>query len=368
MFKHIYSGALSWYIYQRYFIKKEKSWKSRVNAISAHNLFSKTYSTKESDPVPVFFTYDGLGDQLLLIAAAKLYFQTTGYRLVVAGTRPELFLEEEGIIFFDLASSRFLEKFASKTCSSLLPFKGWNFELNFISGALFSNRQGKTHIGWSKTHILENCLAKLGLSGVIDLDSVELSLGESLPRPKYSNYICIISGGAMPYKTIPHNLAQEVVEKLIENYTIIQIGLKSDPPLQNCIDLREKISIPELAQLLRNAKAYIGPIGGLMHLARFVRCPSVVLLTGEPESFIGYTQNINLHSCFPCHLCSDLVINPIHDTCPHNFSCIKRGFTANQIIEAVHKLQKSRLPQLVQIPKPPLRTPGISELLAEFNH
>lgn len=148
---------------------------------------------------------------------------------------------------------------------------------------------------------------------------------------------------------------------------IIQIGLKSDPPLKNSIDLREKISIPELAQLLRNAKAYIGPIGGLMHLARFVRCPSVVLLTGEPEAFIGYSQNINLQSNFPCSLCSDLVINPIHDTCPHNFACIKCGFTAKQITEAVHKIQKSRMPQPVQISKYPQGTPGISELLVEFN-
>lgn len=367
MFKHIYSGALSWYIYQRYFRKKQKSWKSRINAGSTHNLFSQSYKAEGSAPIPVFFTYDGLGDQLLLIAAAKLYFQTTGHRLVVAGTRPELFLEEDSIIFFDLASSTFLEKFASKSRSSLLPFKGWNFKLNFISGALFTSRQGETHIGWSKTHILENCLAKLGLSGIIDLDSVELRLGESLPQPKHSNYICIISGGAMPYKTIPHTLAQEVVEKLREHYTIIQIGLKSDPPLKNSIDLREKISIPELAQLLRHAKAYVGPIGGLMHLARFVRCPSVVLLTGEPEAFIGYSQNINLQSNFPCSLCSDLLINPIHDTCPHNFACIKCGFTAKQITEAVHKIQKSRVPQLVQISKYPQGTPGISELLVEFN-
>lgn len=88
---------------------------------------------------------------------------------------------------------------------------------------------------------------------------------------------------------------QEVVDLLSRDHRVVQIGLPQDPPLRGVVDLRGKASLRQTAAILSQAQAFIGLVGFLMHLARAVDCPAVVIYGGrERPDQSGYACNENL--------------------------------------------------------------------------
>jgi len=88
---------------------------------------------------------------------------------------------------------------------------------------------------------------------------------------------------------------QVVIDHLIKQFTVIQLGSAEDIPLEHVLDLRGKTTIRETAAILANARLFLGMEGGLMHLARAVDTRSVIIYTGfiTPE-YSGYAVNANL--------------------------------------------------------------------------
>ena len=78
-----------------------------------------------------------------------------------------------------------------------------------------------------------------------------------------------------------------------EKSSFIQIGSTADPPLQRVRDLRGATGIREAAAILYHARLYVGTVGFLMHLARAVECPSVIVFGGREAPWqSGYVCNI----------------------------------------------------------------------------
>jgi ADP-heptose:LPS heptosyltransferase len=97
---------------------------------------------------------------------------------------------------------------------------------------------------------------------------------------------------------------QGVVDHLRRDIEFVQLGSAADPELNNVLDLRGKTSIRQSASILHHARAYIGTVGFLMHLARAVECPSVIVYGGREAPWqSGYTGNINLYNGLPCAPC-----------------------------------------------------------------
>lgn len=94
---------------------------------------------------------------------------------------------------------------------------------------------------------------------------------------------------------------------------VIQLGIVEDEALENVTDLRGKTTLREGAAILANVKLFIGLEGGLIHTARAVNCPAVVIYTGyTTPTETGYPENINIRadsageSCWsrvPCEHC-----------------------------------------------------------------
>jgi hypothetical protein len=97
---------------------------------------------------------------------------------------------------------------------------------------------------------------------------------------------------------------QQVVDVLGRNHRVVQLGLTDDPPLRGAEDLRGQKSFREGAGILANAAAFVGLVGFLMHLARSVNCPAVIVYGGRehPEQS-GYSCNENLFTPLPCAPC-----------------------------------------------------------------
>src|SRR5262249_40944014 len=97
---------------------------------------------------------------------------------------------------------------------------------------------------------------------------------------------------------------QSVVDLLRGEYKFVQLGSVMDPPLQHVKDLRGATSIRESAAILHHARLYIGTVGFLMHLARAVDCPSVIVYGGREAPWqSGYKCNKNLYNAVACAPC-----------------------------------------------------------------
>jgi ADP-heptose:LPS heptosyltransferase len=136
---------------------------------------------------------------------------------------------------------------------------------------------------------------------------------------------------------------QRVLDALCDEFDIVQLGLPADPALRRVTDLRGVTSIRQSAAILHNARLYIGSIGFLMHLARAVECPSVIVYGGREAPWqSGYNCNINLYTALPCAPCWR------RNTCNFDRKCMTK-ITAEHVVQAVRDLlSKPRNPLLVE--------------------
>jgi hypothetical protein len=111
---------------------------------------------------------------------------------------------------------------------------------------------------------------------------------------------------------------QGVVDALHGEFTFIQVGAASDPRLDHCVDLRGRTSIRESAAILANSVVFLGQVGFLMHLARAVDRPAVIVYGGRELPWqSGYLCNTNLSTPLPCAPCWrwNACDNPIEREC-----------------------------------------------------
>jgi hypothetical protein len=125
---------------------------------------------------------------------------------------------------------------------------------------------------------------------------------------------------------------QAVISDLKRDFKFVQLGSAGDPPLTDVIDLRGKTSIRESAAVLANCRLHVGTVGFLMHLARAVECPAVIIFGGREAPWqSGYGCNVNLYSAVPCAPCW------LWNRCDYNRLCMDT-ITAQEVIRAVEQI------------------------------
>jgi ADP-heptose:LPS heptosyltransferase len=132
-----------------------------------------------------------------------------------------------------------------------------------------------------------------------------------------------------------------VTAALRRDFRLIQVGSKSDPPIDGALDLRGKTSYREAAALLANSVLFLGLVGFLMHLARAVDCRAVIIYGGRERPWqSGYGCNVNLTgdtSCSPCWR---------WNTCEYDRECMKL-VTVDAVLEGVRS-QALKFGELVE--------------------
>lgn len=136
---------------------------------------------------------------------------------------------------------------------------------------------------------------------------------------------------------------QEVVEDIGREFDVIQLGSPSDPILEGVKDLRGANTMRESAAILYHARLYIGTVGFLMHLARAVECPSVIVFGGREAPWqSGYISNRNLYSPVPCAPCWR------GNICDHDRQCMKNISTTDVTAAIREMLARPRDPLPVE--------------------
>jgi ADP-heptose:LPS heptosyltransferase len=136
----------------------------------------------------------------------------------------------------------------------------------------------------------------------------------------------------------------EVVRAIPPGFEVIQLGGTDEPLLPGVRDLRARTGLREAAAILHASELFIGLVGLLMHLARAVDCPGVIVYGGrERPDQSGYAANLNLArspECSPCWL---------WNTCDHAMKCMD-AIPASEVIAAVrHRLGQPRGPLAVGV-------------------
>ena len=82
-----------------------------------------------------------------------------------------------------------------------------------------------------------------------------------------------------------------------KGFKVVQIGSGYEPELSGAVNMLGLTSIGQTAALVSNALFHIGTESGLVHLAKAVKTPAIVLFGATPPESFGYKENINIRRC-----------------------------------------------------------------------
>ncbi len=317
------------------FINKDKN----INLYTTNQI--TPYIAKIMGFKNIYFTFRNIGDQIIMMRSLELLHQKTKQIFLIGTTLPDLWKEVKFVKVINLKEIKphiyQKEQFDLMTSYGIKPI--------FLTQESFNKEKGKYIRTYGPSHIVANVCSKLGLEGDIAVDlhfplsEKEKTFGRFVSENR--KQIAIISGGLQRYKTYPFGKLQQVVDELKDRYDFIQIGTKKDLPLRGALDLREKLTLREVASTLYNSDLFVGGIGGLMHMANAVGCPSVVLYSeAEPNYMVNYYNNINV---FPknniCLKCTEGKHCPWTSPCKaesQKYSCID-NIRIEDVIDAINK-------------------------------
>jgi CDP-glycerol glycerophosphotransferase len=290
-----------------------------------------------------FITYPALGDQFLLLYAAKMQYALTGEKILVGTTFPELFIHQSQnycniIDNLDARTVGRLFGALQAACIEVIP-------LTYYQPA--TNANGQLRSRMPQQHILAEICSCMGLRGKIvlnpsfELTEEEIAFGRFFP----DNQIAVISQGRELRKTWGYEKVQKVINTLSGRFNFVQIGAPCDAPLKHLLDKRKLFSLRKVASVLHNSDLFIGSIGALMHLARGVRCRSVITYSlSEPLHADSYPENCNLRPTSGCSNCQAAMVDPDNEDieCTDNFSCI-RNITPEEVCRAVEEMMSAKV-------------------------
>lgn len=281
-------------------------------------------------PKRIFYFWGGLGDQLLCTAvghelrkrgAARGTWWFTDYAQAFRNS-PEL----RPLIQRDDGLVRWSNKFGVTTIDLAYEEHG---------GEVVTRPAGE--------HLIAALCRQAGITGQVSLrpywpnTSNAGSVNGTRPRVAIHSS-CLNARFPMPNKQWPLERLQQVVNALIYAADFVQIGDSRDPLLSGVED-RRGCDIATAAGILRDANLFVGMVGFLMHLARAVDCPAVIVYGGrEPAAISGYSCNANLESRPPCSPCWQ------NEKCDFGRQCLA-AIAVDQVVGEVKRMLKFASPR-----------------------
>jgi ADP-heptose:LPS heptosyltransferase len=273
-------------------------------------------------PETLFHFGIGPGDDLLCTVVLRELRKRGHKKLWMMSTNPGLFEENsdvDRVVPIDDRFRQYVETFR-KTWQPLL-YAPVDLEKDM---SLPPNR-----------HIIAELCARAGVRGEISIHPYCYLTARERETGAWADGMIAIQSSGLAGKWPMRNKQwfperfQEIVVALKGKFKFVQLGSLSDPALDGVADLRGKTNVRQTAGVLANCRLYLGNVGFLMHLARAVECPSVIIFGGREAPWqSGYSCNINLYSAVPCAPCW------FWNKCDYNRFCMDK-ITANEVIQSV---------------------------------
>ena len=187
-------------------------------------------------------------------------------------------------------------------------------------------------------HILAELCARAEISGRVALRPYFFLTDEERNKAAWADGMIAIQSSGLGGQMMMRNKQwfperfQAVVDALKNDFKFVQLGSTNDPLLPGVDDRRGKSTLRESAAILANSRLFLGNVGFLMHLARAVECPSVVVFGGREAPWqSGYSCNENLYTAEPCAPCW------LWNKCDFNRVCMDK-ISAAAVVVAIKKL------------------------------
>jgi hypothetical protein len=282
----------------------------KIGRAAKHGGWAAYALARNGWPRKLIFYGSGVGDDLLCTTVAR-----------------ELRHRNAGTIWI---AAKHVELFEGNPDARAVPISDWRF------GALAPRLGAEVRPLWyteydpvndrdpePPMHIAAMMCQKAGVTGQISIRPyVFLRHSESGMGRIAKNQIAIQSttqAAATPLgnkEWLPARF-QSVVNALSGAFNFVQLGASGDPKLDNVVDLRGKTTLRQAAAVLSNCRLFVGLVGGLMHLARAVDCPAVIVYGGREQPEIsGYICNRNIRTAPPCSPCWQ------RNRCDHDHTCM----------------------------------------------
>ena len=269
----------------------------------------------------------GIGDMLLLTIVLRKVFNETGEKTSLISVSEDIFLFNDSVrkVYIDDNSwTRFRKLFG----------KGY-YEITYRCWTSLLPEKKKIFY----THAIEQFCHQLEIRGSVSLKPEIFFSNEEVNSISKTSLDYIVVQSQASHSNHPQTTKdwsiesmQKVVDCLGKSFEILQLGSEKDVRLKGVSNFCGKTTIREAGLLLKNARLFVGLEGALMHMARAVNCPSVIIWGGRLKpAQIGYPcfENITVDlECSPCW---------IPNACPHDLACMKEIKSA-QVIEACEKI------------------------------
>jgi len=298
-------------------------------------------------PFPKILLYFGfaLGDDLLCTAVLRELRRRGRDGLLMVSDHRELFIGNQDPAYVRPLWARYYRD--GSTVSICRRFvRIWGGEFTRPEYAPPDGNDGRRV---PSRHVIAEMCAKVGITGSVSIRPyLTLSEEEKSPATWASDHVVIQSSGLAARHSARNKewyteRLQEVVDALRGELKFIQLGSAQDPPLRNVRDLRGATTARGSAAILYHARLLVGLEGFLMHLARAVECPSVIIFGGraKPQQ-LGYICNLNLYSAVPCAPCWR------SNTCDFDRRCM-RDISVTDVVSAIRQMmERPRNPLAVE--------------------
>lgn len=304
-------------------------------------------------PAPLFFSLPGLGDSVLLSAVARHFKDSGGGDCLVCSAHAPLFQGSKDVRYVIANHAAMLQ---------VPQFIDFLLQLDILpTFTAYGVRRmvgGRRAIALPDCHMITHMCRMAGLHGEVRLRPWLEHLSGPVPLrlSKGREYIVIQSDGR-PWKHWGDANFQRLADNLKGRFLLVQAGMAPEAPsmgvenadkdasgreaadkngrgnnlfepaasaLEGTLDLRGKLSLPEVAALLRGARLFIGNEGGLAHLARAVDTKAVLAFSAFTDARVaGYAANINVTPGDPCRRCSSGEIKAYKgEACPETYRCV----------------------------------------------
>lgn len=328
-------------------LKKEKTQSHKIYTIigvkikikkkPSCKLLIKLFFYKLMGYKKLYIPVSGIGDGILFTPVAKAIAKKEKHKVLVAHKNNELLKNNPYIqTLHGIHDGKLTDEIVNK-------IKKLNIDIIYPTYWHFSTKNEKIYLAYPKQHIITEIASKTGYTGEVEIKP-EIYLTEKEKQfGRFSNekkQIVIMSTALDKHKQ--WDKWQELANLLKDQYYLIQLGGPNDIKLENTNDFRGKYTLRECASILYNSDLFVGQIGGLMHMARAVNCPSVIAYSSaEPDYLVKYNCNENIYPTSKCNICTEDGVSPYSIKCKNDYICTK-SISIEEMQNAIERKLKQK--------------------------
>ena len=260
----------------------------------------------------VFDVFGGLGDTLLnAVVCRHLKLKYPRIRLNLLTPNPELVQYDPNVDYINQPESY--------VCL-------WVLYLDHIE-----RKDGESHVlspTFERLHIqVDDYRTRVYLS------KQEIEEGRLLVGPNARPLLAFNTLSKEPVKNWPLELWFELIEKLSGHFELVHLGNEREPFIPSARRFAGRLSLRQSMAVLKQAQCYVGPDSFLMHAARGLDVPAVIIFGGSrtPKN-TGYRQNTNLFVrmlCGPCWIHENR-----GERCAYNLECLWK-ISVSEVYDAI---------------------------------